>query len=277
MKEGSIAIGTAWFPREIQRHLLWSPTVVRFLLVYGQENQVKLSLQSRISFAFVTAVHTKENVMSFRICYLVVVLLSFKVVASLHTGDQGQFCLTLSASFITTIDQTIGTVNYLIRDPEYTFFKEIMGFRDDAIQHMSQDDAFKFFNDTYGLDFSLSQPNKENEYFFENAKLSLFRFPRDVHYLLVLNNWIQTGNTRVTCRDIHDGGFEVTFQGGSTRLSIYGFSVLCVFFRSGAPNRYRVRTELSRWQSTGRFVSAIKYGLQSCNCRLYVDGLPSLD
>ena len=39
MKEGSIAIGTAWFPREIQRHLLWSPTVVRFLLVYGQENQ----------------------------------------------------------------------------------------------------------------------------------------------------------------------------------------------------------------------------------------------
>ena len=51
------------------------------------------------------------------------------------------------------------------------------------------------------------------------------------------------------------------------------FSVLCVFFRSGAPNRYRARTELRRRsieQSTGRFVSAIKYGLQSCNCRLYV-------
>ena len=38
-----------------------------------------------------------------------------------------------------------------------------MGFRDDAIQHNMSQDAFKFFNDTYGLDFSLSQPNEENE------------------------------------------------------------------------------------------------------------------
>ena len=49
-----------------------------------------------------------------------------------------------------------------------TFFKDEMGLRDDDIQHVLSD-AIKFYNKSYGLDFSGSQPNEQNEYFLENA------------------------------------------------------------------------------------------------------------
>ena len=37
-------------------------------------------------------------------------------------------------------------------DPEFYFFKKVMKFRDEAIQHTTED-AIQFFNDSYGLDF----------------------------------------------------------------------------------------------------------------------------
>ena len=63
----------------------------------------------------------------------------------------------------------------------------------------------------YGFDFFLSPPNEQNQYFFENARLRPFRFA-DIDYLVTLNNWIQTGRTRSTCYQIHDGRFTVTFS-----------------------------------------------------------------
>ena len=49
--------------------------------------------------------------------------------------------------------------------------------------------------------------------------------------------------------------------------ALVGLRILSVFLRVMCflpLGSYRARTKLSRWQSTGRF------GLQSCNCRLYV-------
>ena len=141
--------------------------------------------------------------------------------AALSIRDTTEFCPRFSATFAAMIDEIIDDADYLLDDTQLTFFKEILGFRDETIQHVF-DDAFKFFNETYGLDFSLSPQNDQHEYVFENAKLSLFRFPADINYLLLLNNWIQTGNTHTTCREIHDGGIRVRFSGDQLLHGSYG-------------------------------------------------------
>ncbi|CAI8030202.1 hypothetical protein GBAR_LOCUS17126 [Geodia barretti] len=145
-------------------------------------------------------------------------LISLQFTASLCDQRTGGVCPDFTATFVAGIDQTVDDPNVLISDPEQTFFKEIMGFRDDDIQH-AFDDAVKFFYDRYGLDFSLSQPNEQNVHVLGNATLSLFRIVENVHYLLVLNNWIQTGNTRTTCRDIQFGGLLQRSQGRTNPLT----------------------------------------------------------
>ena len=74
------------------------------------------------------------------------------------------------------------------------------------------DNAIKFFNETYGLDFSLSPPTDQNEYFYQNAKMGPFRLAEEVDNVVTLNNWIQTGNTRSTCYRIRERGFQVKFS-----------------------------------------------------------------
>ena len=150
-----------------------------------------------------------------------VTVLSLQVDAFLYDNSH-QFCPEYSVTFVTAVDQLMEGSNSVIPDPEFTFFKEELGFREDAIQH-ALEDTFKFFNDTYGLDFSLSSPNENNEYFLENAKLRLVRYPQsDVNYVVVLSNWINTGSTRLTCHNIRDGQFEVTFSGDQLLHGSYG-------------------------------------------------------
>ena len=130
-------------------------------------------------------------------------------------------CSDFTATFVGLSDQILDDPNVLINDPEMTFFKEDMGLRDDDIQHVFED-AIKFYNVTYGLDFSNSPPNEQNEYFFENAKMTLFRFHKNILYRVIFNNWIQTGNTHTTCRDIQIGGYKVTFTGDQLLHGSYG-------------------------------------------------------
>ena len=129
-------------------------------------------------------------------------------------------CPDFTATFVAVTDQTVDFAATL-SDPEMTFFKEDMGLRDKDVQHVFAD-AIKFYNETYGLDFSNSPPNKQNEYFFENAKMFLFRSNENVHYRLIFNNWIQTGNTHTACRDIRFGGYQVTFTGDQLLHGSYG-------------------------------------------------------
>ena len=130
-------------------------------------------------------------------------------------------CSEFTATFVALSDQILDDPNALINDQEMTFLKEDMGLRDDDIQHIFED-AIEFYNETYGLDFSNSPPNEQNEYFFENAKMILFRFHENVHYQVIFNNWIQTGKTRTTCHDIQIGGYHVTFTGDQLLHGSYG-------------------------------------------------------
>ena len=160
----------------------------------------------------------KTAAMSGQICLFLIAAFTLQFPVS-HCGSDG-FCPDFSATFVGVIDQRVGPQR-LISDPEETFFRNDMGLRDIDIQHVFQD-AVKFFNETYGLDFSNSQPNEQKEYFLENAKLNLFRFHEDVRFRVVYNNWITTGNTRTTCDNIKIGGYIVTFSRDQLLHGSYG-------------------------------------------------------
>ena len=129
-----------------------------------------------------------------------------------------------SAIFTATIDQILDVADATmdIMDPELTFFKTYLKFRDSDIQHTT-DDAIRFFNNRYGLDFSDSSPNEKNERFFQNATMSPFIIlPGTINNIVTDNRWVQTGNTYSTCYPIFQGGFQVTFSADQTLYGSYG-------------------------------------------------------
>ena len=160
---------------------------------------------------------TDREIMDTRIFSVIAVFVSLQFPVTLCSPGS---CPDFTATFVGMLNQTVDFVE-VPSDPEMVFFKVDMKLRDDDIQHVFED-AIKFYNETYGLDFSNSPPNDQKEYFFENAKLDLFHFHEGNHYQLILNNWIQTGNTHTTCPDIHGGGYRVTFTGDQLLHGSYG-------------------------------------------------------
>ena len=148
---------------------------------------------------------------------LVFVMLSLVAVNS-QTCPSGHFSTVLTA----TIDQTLDGPVIIKDDPELTFFKTNLKFRDSDIQH-TIDDAIQFFNDTFGLDFSDSPPNERNQRFFQNARMNPFMLiPGKVDYVVTDSRWIRTGNTYSSCYFINYGGFQVTFSADQTLYGSYG-------------------------------------------------------
>ena len=92
---------------------------------------------------------------------------------------------------------------------------------DSDIQH-AIGDAIQFFNNTYGLDFSDSPPKEKSEYFFQNARMRVFKLSPDIDFIPTDNHWIRTGNTRSSCYSIRDGGLQVTFSAEQTLYGSYG-------------------------------------------------------
>ena len=130
----------------------------------------------------------------------------------------GEFSSVFTATLDQIIDAPIGTID----DPDLTFFKRYMKFRDEDIQHAT-DDAIQFFNESYGLDFSNSDPNEQNERFVANAKMNPYIIPPDtINFVVTSNLWIRSGSTRSQCYLIRDGGFQVTFSGDQTLRGSYG-------------------------------------------------------
>ena len=124
-----------------------------------------------------------------------------------------------SAVFVASLEQSVPNLYY--NDPKLNFFTNIMQFSEDEIQD-SFEYAIHFFNETYGLDFSASTPNEQNVRILENAIMSPFIFYEEAEYVVTANNWIQNGNTRSRCYQVHNGGIRVTFSGVQTLFGSYG-------------------------------------------------------
>ena len=117
--------------------------------------------------------------MNFWICSVFIAVLSLQFSVSLCTPDSS--CPDFTATFVAMADQTIDDTELLINDAEQTFFRDTLGFRDTDIQNAAAD-ALRFFNETYGLDFSHIPLNEQHQHVLGNASLRQFRFPEHVHY-----------------------------------------------------------------------------------------------
>ena len=152
-----------------------------------------------------------------KVWILISAVLSLVALVSSQTCPPKHF----SAVFVASIDQTVDIPSVQVDDPELTFFKEVLKFQEDEMQY-TLDNAIKFYNDSFGLDFSVSPPNEQNHRFFENAILTPSIQSKDLNFLVTANNWIRNGNTHSTCYPIQEGGFRVTFSGNQTLYGMYG-------------------------------------------------------
>ena len=144
-------------------------------------------------------------------------------VSSLTVSSQACPPGHFSAVFVTSIQQVVDDPRTFMRhdDPELTFFKSVMKFDDDEINYVTED-AIDFFNYTYGLDFSNSPPDEQNQRFLDNARMAPYRLRRSVSNFATANNWIRNGNTRSTCYRVRDGGFSVDILAKQTLYGKYG-------------------------------------------------------
>ena len=104
-------------------------------------------------------------------------------------------------------------------DTNLTFFREVLGYSDEEIQQEIQN-AFQFFLERFGLEFSLTQPNELGQRFFQNATLQPVRRTNQIN--AILNRWILTGSSRSKCFRADIGGFLVTFSGEQILRGTYG-------------------------------------------------------
>ena len=104
-------------------------------------------------------------------------------------------------------------------DTNFTFFREVLGFDDAEIQQETQN-AFQFFNERFGLDFSLLEPNELGVHFFQNATFKSFRAAGGP--TATFNRWLLTGNTHSKCFTTAIGGYRVDFTGEQTLRGTYG-------------------------------------------------------
>ena len=114
---------------------------------------------------------------------IILVLSGLQVVASIQSPPPPS-CGQFPASFLAVIDQNIDAPDaFIVADPELTYFKQVLDFRDTIIEQTFAN-VIKSFNESYGLDFSLSPPTDQNEYLYQNAKMGPYRLAEDITLLL---------------------------------------------------------------------------------------------
>ena len=146
------------------------------------------------------------------------------VLTVLVTNVAAQSCpatLNPEAQFVVYGDRmfTPEILQAVFVDTNLTFFREVLGFDDAEIEQETQN-AFQFFNERFGLDFSQSEPNELGIRFFENATFQPNRQPSGI--FVTFNRWLLTGNTRSRCFIATIGGYFVTFIGEQTLRGTYG-------------------------------------------------------
>ena len=127
------------------------------------------------------------------------------------------------AEFIISFDSVVSVAEFRqnIPDPNLTFFRNVLKFTEQEIQTATQS-AIEYFNTTFGLDFSASEPNQQGQRFFQNASFSAKKSP--ITTTTKANRWLMNGNTKSKCFDVQLGWFGVSFLGEQVLYGNYGGS-----------------------------------------------------
>ena len=148
------------------------------------------------------------------------------LVSVLVTNAAAQSCpanLNSDAQIVFVADRTIPLDSILpaaFEDTNLTFFREVLEFDDARVQHETQN-AFQFFNERFGLDFSLSEPDELGRHFFQNATLQPFS-RRPSLATVTFNRWLVTGKIQSRCNTVYVGGYAVSFTGEQILKGTYG-------------------------------------------------------
>ena len=94
-----------------------------------------------------------------------------------------------------------------------------MKFSEQEIQTARQS-AIDYFNTTFGLDFSQSEPNQQGQRIFQNASFAAGQAPFTA--TTKANRWLVTGSTRSRCFDVRLGWFGISFLGQQVLHGTYG-------------------------------------------------------
>ena len=152
-----------------------------------------------------------------KVWILIILLAVSSVVVSSQTCPPRHF----SAVVVITVDQTVEDQAIHIGDSELHFFKKVLHFQKEEIHNIFEN-AINFFNYTYGLDFSDSPPNEENQRYLENALMFPYAIREDVNYIATSNRWIRNGNTQSRCYRVYEGGIAVILLNNTTLYGRYG-------------------------------------------------------
>ena len=125
------------------------------------------------------------------------------------------------AEFIISFDGVVTLADFLqnIPDPNLTFFRNVLKFSEQEIQTAEQS-AIEYFNTTFGLDFSQSEPNQQGQRIFQNASFAAGQAPFTA--TTKANRWLVTGSTRSRCFDVRLGWFDISLLGQQVLHGTYG-------------------------------------------------------
>ena len=155
-----------------------------------------------------------------------IIYIAAVVVIALISGipiAYGQEDCPQGAEFIISFDNIVSLAEFQqnIPDPNLTFFRNVLKFTEQEIQAATQS-AIEYFNTTFGLDFSESEPNQQGQRIFQNASFSPGKAP--ITATTKANRWLVNGNTKSRCFDVRFGWFDVRFVGEQVLYGTYGGS-----------------------------------------------------
>ena len=139
----------------------------------------------------------------------------------LHAG-QSQMCSEPFQSVITLVTNVTFPASASSLDSDLDFYRKVLRFTEEEIDR-DREAAMQFFNDTYGLDFTNIEPNKQGQRTLGNATMEPFTIP--YNFTFVFNSWLVNGRAKTRCFPVGDGGYHVRFTGPMMLHGEYGGEV----------------------------------------------------
>lgn len=118
------------------------------------------------------------------------------------------------------VDEVVPIAEASTLDSELHHFRETLKLSDKEIDEFTAE-VIAFYNETYGLDFSESEPNAAGERAFENAVL--FPFEAPLTLTVSVNRFLVSGRKGSNrCFSLQEGGYDVRFTGEQRFHGTYG-------------------------------------------------------
>ena len=141
-------------------------------------------------------------------------------ILNLHNAaGQSQMCNEPFQAVMTVVTNVTYPASASALDSDLVFYKKVLRFTEEEIDR-DREAAMQFFSDTYGLDFTNIEPNKQGQRTLGNATFEPFTLPYNLTF--VFNSWLVNGRARTRCFPAGNGGYHIRFTGTMMLHGEYG-------------------------------------------------------